>query len=95
MEPGTLPADAGDIAPRRHAATSAPSEDCLSSFNRRPQERVLDGHRVTLDVYPAVGPVRGAAILSHGFARSRKTLAGHARALAEAGVLDAAARWLP
>ena len=27
----------------------------------------FDGHRVTLDVYPAAGPLRGAAILSHGF----------------------------
>jgi len=47
----------------------------------------LDGHRVTLDVYPAAGPPRGAAILSHGFTRSRRTLAGHAQALADAGVL--------
>jgi dienelactone hydrolase len=51
------------------------------------QVHALDGHRVTLDVYPAVGPLRGAAILSHGFTRSRHTLAGHARALADAGVL--------
>jgi hypothetical protein len=48
---------------------------------------VLDGHRVMLDVYPAAGPLRGAAILSHGFTRSRRTLAGHAQALADAGVL--------
>lgn len=47
----------------------------------------LDGHRITLDVYPAVGSPRGAAILSHGFTRSRTTLAGHAQALADAGVL--------
>lgn len=47
----------------------------------------FDGHRVTLDVYPAVDPLRGAAILSHGFTRSRRTLAGHAQALADAGVL--------
>lgn len=47
----------------------------------------VPGHRVTLDVYPAVGPLRGAAILSHGFTRSRRTLAGHAQALADAGVL--------
>ncbi len=46
---------------------------------------VLDGHLVTLDVYPAAGPLRRAAILSHGFTRSRRTLAGHA--LADAGVL--------
>lgn len=51
------------------------------------QEHVLDGHRVTLDVYPAAGPRRGAVILSHGFTRSRRTLAGHAQALADAGVL--------
>jgi pimeloyl-ACP methyl ester carboxylesterase len=44
-------------------------------------------HRVTLDVYPAAGPLRGAAILSHGFTRSRRTLSGHAQALADAGVL--------
>ncbi len=48
---------------------------------------VLDGHRVTLDIYPAVGSLRGAAILSHGFTRSRSTLAGHAQTLADTGVL--------
>jgi dienelactone hydrolase len=47
----------------------------------------LDGHQVSLDVYPPSGPMRGAAILSHGFTRSRTTLAGHAQALADAGVL--------
>ena len=47
----------------------------------------LDGHHVTLDVYPAAGRLRGAAILSHGFTRSRRTMAGHAQALADAGVL--------
>ncbi len=47
----------------------------------------LDGHRVTLDVYPSAQAPRGAVILSHGFTRSRRTLAGHAQALAEAGVL--------
>lgn len=51
------------------------------------QVHALDGHRVTMDVYPAVGALRGAAILSHGFTRSRGTLAGHAQALADAGVL--------
>lgn len=53
----------------------------------RTQTHALDGHRVTLDVYPAAGPLRGAAILSHGFTRSRRTLGGHAQALADAGVL--------
>jgi dienelactone hydrolase len=47
----------------------------------------LDGHQVTMDVYPQAGPLRGAAILSHGFTRSRSTLSGHAQALADAGVL--------
>jgi pimeloyl-ACP methyl ester carboxylesterase len=51
------------------------------------QVHALDGHRVTLDVYAPVGPPRGAAILSHGFTRSRLTLGGHAQALAHAGVL--------
>ena len=51
------------------------------------QVHTLDGQRVTLDVYPAAGPLRGAAILSHGFTRSRRTLAGHAQALADTGVL--------
>jgi dienelactone hydrolase len=51
------------------------------------REQALDGHRVTLDVYATAGPPRGAAILSHGFTRSRRTLAGHAQALADAGVL--------
>lgn len=47
----------------------------------------FDGHRVTMDVYPVTGSPRGAAILSHGFTRSRRTLAGHAQALADEGVL--------
>lgn len=51
------------------------------------QAHTLDGQRVTLDVYPAAGPVRGAVIFSHGFTRSRRTLSGHAQALAEVGVL--------
>ncbi len=51
------------------------------------QVQSIAGHRVVLDIYPAAGPVRGAAILSHGFTRSRRTLSGHAQALAENGVL--------
>ncbi len=48
---------------------------------------VIEGHRVTLDVYATAQAPRGGAILSHGFTRSRRTLAGHAQALADAGVL--------
>lgn len=51
------------------------------------RELALDGHRVTLDLHAPAGAPRGAAILSHGFTRSRNTLAGHAQALAAAGVL--------
>lgn len=47
----------------------------------------LDGQRVTLEAHAAAGPPRGAAILSHGFTRSRRTLSGHAQALAAMGVL--------
>lgn len=70
-------------APATAAAPDAPD----APPSARTQLHRLDGHRVTLDVYPALGAVRGAAILSHGFTRSRQTLAGHAQALAEAGVL--------
>jgi dienelactone hydrolase len=62
------------------AAPAAPS-------SAQTQEHALDGQGVVLDVYPAAGSLRGAAILSHGFTRSRRTLAGHAQALADAGVL--------
>lgn len=65
------------------AAAAAPAEPSAMQT----QVHALDGHRVTMDVYPASGPPRGAAILSHGFTRSRSTLAGHAQALADAGVL--------
>jgi hypothetical protein len=46
-----------------------------------------EGRAVTLDVHPAIGTPRGAAVLSHGFTRSRRTMAGHAEALARDGVL--------
>ena len=69
------------------AAASAPTLQPTQPMPPQVQTPVLDGHRVTLDVYAAAGPVRGAAILSHGFTRSRRTLGGHAQALAEAGVL--------
>jgi pimeloyl-ACP methyl ester carboxylesterase len=65
------------------AAAAAPAAQSTT----KTQVHVLDGHRVTLDLYPAAAPLRGAAILSHGFTRSRRTLAGHAQALADAGVL--------
>jgi len=70
------------------AASEAPSPgQAKVPAAAQTQVHTVDGHRVTLDVYPAVGQPRGAAILSHGFTRSRRTLAGHAQALADAGVL--------
>ena len=47
----------------------------------------LAGREVAVDVYRPDGPARGAAILSHGFTRSRTTLGGHAAALAANGIL--------
>lgn len=49
----------------------------------------LAGRVVAIDVHaPTPGqPLRGAAILAHGFTRSRTTLGEHAAALAAAGVL--------
>jgi pimeloyl-ACP methyl ester carboxylesterase len=69
------------------AAGAAPAAPPPVQTQVQTQVHELDGHRVTLDVYPAAGPLRGAAILSHGFTRSRRTLAGHAQALADVGVL--------
>jgi dienelactone hydrolase len=53
-------------------------------------ELELAGQRVALDVYhptTADGRARGAVILSHGFTRSRRTMGGHAAALAARGML--------
>lgn len=79
-----LSATACTVAVARSAPPVAPPPAQTPS---QTQVHALDGHRVTLDVYPAAGPLRGAAILSHGFTRSRRTLAGHAQALADTGVL--------
>lgn len=47
----------------------------------------LDGNQITLDIYqPQVTPI-GAAIVSHGFTRSRTTMSEHAQALAAIGLL--------
>jgi len=54
-----------------------------------PQTQVLNinGHSVEVDVYKPSGPQKGAAILTHGFTRSRTTMGEHAQALAARGVL--------
>jgi dienelactone hydrolase len=59
------------------------------SSARTTVELEIVGRVVAIDVYaPPTGQApRGAAILSHGFTRSRTTLGEHAAALAAAGVL--------
>lgn len=50
----------------------------------------LTGKTVAVDVYKPRGAHTGAAILTHGGFRGRKTMAEHAQALAERGVLAVA-----
>jgi dienelactone hydrolase len=54
-----------------------------------PQTQILNinGQTVEVDVYQPMGPQKGAAILTHGFTRSRATMGEHAQALAARGVL--------
>jgi dienelactone hydrolase len=54
-----------------------------------PQTQVVkvNGTSLEVDVYKPIGPQKGAAILTHGFTRSRTTMGGHAQALAARGVL--------
>lgn len=54
-----------------------------------PQTQIvkINGHSIDVDVYKPVGLQRGAAILTHGFTRSRTTMSEHAEALAAHGVL--------
>lgn len=47
----------------------------------------INGTSVEVDVYKPIGPQKGAAILTHGFTRSRTTMGEHAQALAARGVL--------
>jgi dienelactone hydrolase len=50
----------------------------------------IGGKTVDVDVYKPAGPHSGAAILTHGGFRNRKTMAEHALALATRGVLTLA-----
>jgi pimeloyl-ACP methyl ester carboxylesterase len=54
-----------------------------------PQMQVvkINGTSVEVGVYKSIGPQKGAAILTHGFTRSRTTMGEHAQALATRGVL--------
>ena len=60
-----------------------------SASNIRPQTQVvkINGTPIEVDVYKPIGPLKGAAILTHGFTRSRTTMGEHAQALAARGVL--------
>ena len=60
-----------------------------SASNIRPQTQVvkINGTSIEVDVYKPIGPLKGAAILTHGFTRSRTTMGEHAQALAARGVL--------
>jgi hypothetical protein len=76
----------------RHAAAAllvAASAIVPPAAARDTRDHELAGRVVAIDVHgPAPGrPLRGAAILAHGFTRSRTTLGEHAAALAAAGVL--------
>ena len=64
-----------------HAAESLP--------NIRPQTQAvnINGTSIEVDVYKPIGPQKGAAILTHGFTRSRTTMGEHAQALAARGIL--------
>lgn len=54
-----------------------------------PQTQVvkINGTSIDVDVYRPIGLQKGAAILAHGFTRSRTTMGEHAQALAARGVL--------
>jgi pimeloyl-ACP methyl ester carboxylesterase len=54
-----------------------------------PQTQIvkINGTSIEVDVYKPIGPQKGAAILTHGFTRSRTTMGEHAEALAARGVL--------
>jgi dienelactone hydrolase len=54
-----------------------------------PQTQVvkINGTSIEVDVYKPIGTQKGAAILTHGFTRSRTTMGEHAQALAARGVL--------
>jgi dienelactone hydrolase len=58
-----------------------------SPLVRETRNLSLAGRSIDIDIHRPASTPRGAVILSHGFTRSRTTLAGHASALAGIGVL--------
>lgn len=76
------------LAGLRHGALALALSACAAPAAAQATIEVrIAGRQVAVDVYRPAGAVRGAAILSHGFTRSRGTLGGHAAALAESGVV--------
>jgi pimeloyl-ACP methyl ester carboxylesterase len=53
-------------------------------------ETQLGGRPTVIELHHPSRPARGAVVLAHGFTRTRATMAGHAAALADAGVLAVA-----
>jgi alpha-beta hydrolase superfamily lysophospholipase len=70
--------------PRRQSAQAAQLSVCRP---HKTQVLNINGHALVVDVYGPTGVQTGAAILTHGFTRSRTTMAEHAQALAAQGVL--------
>lgn len=75
---------AGTAAAAEPPAATAPTAAAATLTTIYPS---LAGRSVAVDIHVPAGRPRGAVVLVHGFMRSRATMAGHAAALADAGVL--------
>ncbi len=71
------------------AASANPDGGLVAAPGPVTIELTLADRPVTVDLHRplVIGAARGAVILSHGFTRSRRTLSGHAAAIASEGVL--------
>lgn len=68
-------------------STLCNASEPLAKVNTQTQVVKINGTSVEVDIYKPIGPPKGAAILTHGFTRSRTTMSEHAQALAARGVL--------
>lgn len=69
------------------AALSTSYAESTVKITPQTQAVKINGTSIEVDVYKPIGPLKGAAILTHGFTRSRTTMGEHAQALAARGVL--------
>jgi dienelactone hydrolase len=69
------------------AVLSTSHADSTAKITPQTQVVKINGASIEVDVYKPIGPQKGAAILTHGFTRSRTTMGEHAQALAARGVL--------